>query len=63
MAIRSLVPSVIPRPVLTLAVGIRPPEAVTRSEVVPDRWEITDCHTSDVGHWFAMTCKAVTGSQ
>ena len=18
-------------------------------------WDITDCHTSDIGHWFAMT--------
>ena len=24
--------------------GIRPPEAVTRSEVSLGRWEITDCH-------------------
>ena len=38
---------VIPRPVRRLVVGIRnTPVQIQRG---------TDCHTSDIGHWFAMT--------
>ena len=38
---------VIPRPVRRLVVGIRNTPA--------QRTRRTDCHTSDIGHWFAMT--------
>ena len=47
---------VIPRPVRRLVVGIRnTPVQIQRG---------TDCHTSDIGHWFAMTvfCKKCGGA-
>ena len=35
--------------------AIRPPEASETVQAVSWPRGVTDCHTSDIGHWFAMT--------
>ena len=48
--------TVIPRPVLRLVVGIRSQKVLFFQSLQKKRWVLdTDCHTSDIGHWFAMT--------